>query len=260
MTKMQVIIGGSGTSAGIPVIGCDCEVCTSSDPRDHRTRTGLVMRLETGIQIAIDTSPEFRLQMLRAGIGHIDHVFYTHTHADHCHGFDDLRAFYFRRKQPIHIHVPEACVSDFKERFRYAFEDGGYHGIKPQIELHTIAPDASFEVSGITVDTMMLEHGHVESCAYRVGSFAFATDFKRFRPDQLARWQGSLSVMVASGIRFREHATHSSIPETCQLFQDLGVGRGIISHICHDVFHARDEAQLPQGVQLAFDGMTIDVS
>ena len=260
MSQLQVIIGGSGTSAGVPVIGCDCVVCTSSDPKDQRTRTGIFIKLSDGTHIAIDTSPEFRLQMLRAGVGHLDHVFYTHTHADHCHGFDDLRAFYFRRKKPVHIHLPEACVDEFKERFRYAFEAGGYHGLKPQIELHPFARDASFDVNGTTIETMMLPHGHVESCAYRIGTFAFATDFKCFLPEQVERWKGGLNTMVASGIRFREHATHSSIPETCQLFQDLGVSLGVISHLSHDVLHSRDESGLPTGVKLAFDGMVIDVS
>ncbi len=259
MTSMKVTVMGSGTSTGVPVIGCDCEVCQSTDPRDNRTRTGILVTLPSGDNICIDTSPEFRLQILRAKVKSVKHVLYTHAHADHCHGFDDLRAFFFRTRDPLHLYVPALHADDFTRRFRYAFEDNAYHGIKPQVELHVFDESATLNIGGMNIETMLLEHGSTKSCSYRFGNFAFATDFKQFRPEQIERWAGQLQVLVASGIRFREHATHSSIPETIQLMQSLRVARGIISHLSHEVGHLRDAHRLPSGIELAYDGMIIDV-
>lgn len=254
---MQAILLGTGTSTGIPVIGCACEICQSPHAEDRRTRTSLALRngAET---LLFDTAPELRLQVLAAGIKTVRDVIYTHVHADHCHGFDDLRAFYFTSNQPVTCWIPEEFIDEFRTRFSYAFEDTGYLGSKPQVRLKPL-PRAPFRIGSFEIDPIRLPHGNVSTAAFRIDSFAYATDFKAFDETQIAAWRGKIRTMVASGIHFGEHKTHSTIPETIALFQELGVERGIITHLSHDVGHHRDRGRLPRGVEFGFDGMVIEV-
>ncbi len=256
---MRVTLLGTGTSTGVPVIGCRCAVCTSDSPYNKRTRTSLALNVNDK-NIIFDTSPEFRLQVLRADIRTLRAVIYTHIHADHCHGFDDLRAFYFQGKEAVPCYLGREHEKEFKSRFSYAFEDTGYLGAKPQIDLRMIPQRSPFHIDELEIDFLRLPHGNVVSYAYRVGRFAYATDFKKFAPEQIAQWQGKIDTMVASGIHFGEHATHSTIPETIELFQKLKVREGIITHIAHDVDHVRDEARLPPGIRFGYDGMNFTVN
>lgn len=256
--QVKVTVLGSGTSTGVPVIGCACAVCSSHDPHDKRYRASIMLTLPAGDHVVVDTGPEFRLQMLRAGVKRLSHVLYTHTHADHCHGFDDLRAYYFHQKTPVTCHVPREYEADVRRRFAYAFEDTGYIGTKPQVLL-TPFDEEPFQVLGLTVEPAMLPHGNVRTAAFRIGRFAYATDFKAFPESLVARWRGKVDVMIASGVQFEPHPTHSNIPETLALFEKLQVKQGIISHLNHHVSHARDAAALPPGRAFAHDGMAIDV-
>ncbi len=254
---MKVNILGSGTSTGVPVIGCDCAVCTGYAPKNQRTRASIALE-QDGDVILIDTAPEMRIQVLRAGIKKLKAVFYTHMHADHVHGFDDLRAFYFKSREPLDIYLLPEMIPELRDRFRYAFENTGYNGAIPQVRLHAIS-SSQFRVGNFDVETVRLPHGHVETCGFRFGNFAYATDFKTF-PEQCVRsWQNKIDVMIASGIHFGHHSTHSCIPETIELFRSLGVKRGIISHLAHEVDYDRHNLLLPPGIELAFDGMTIDL-
>lgn len=254
---MRVHILGSGTSSGVPVIGCHCKVCKSSDPKNHRTRASIALS-EGNRTLLIDTSPEMRLQVLRAGIETIDGLLYTHMHSDHTAGFDDLRAFFFKSRKSLDCYLLPEYFDELKARFRYAFEDTGYYGLTPQVTLHAI-PDEPFEFAGFDIETVRLVHGNVSSCGFRFGRFAYVTDFKHFPQSKIREWRGKIDVMVASGIHFGTHSTHSVIPETLQLFDDLGVKRGIISHLAHDVDYVEHAALLPNFAEYAFDGMTIDL-
>ncbi len=256
---MRVIILGSGTSAGVPVLGCDCPVCRSDDQRSKRTRASIYLEVSPQQRLLIDTAPELRLQMLQAGLKRADAVLYTHMHADHTHGFDDLRAFYFHKKAPVPIYLLDRYHSEMKQRFSYAFQDTGYIGTKPQIELHSIPENASFEAAGVSIESFILPHGNVVSAAFRIGRFAYATDFKAFQKSQIEAWRGRIDTMVASGIHFGQHPTHSVIPETIELFEALGVKRGILSHLSHEVDHRRDQDRLPSHISFAYDGMSIDL-
>lgn len=253
---MRVHILGSGTSTGVPVIGCECEVCTSSDARNQRTRASIAIEVQ-GKTFLVDTSPELRLQVLRANIKSIDAVLYTHLHADHAHGFDDLRAFWFKSRATLPLYLFPEYIEELKSRFSYAFEDTGYRGAIPQVDLLPI--ECPFEIAGIKVEPVRLPHGSVETCAFKIGRFLYATDFKRFSEDQEQKLMGHIDVMLASGIHFGEHRTHSVIPETLGLFKRLQVKRGIISHLAHEVEYRRDSALMPPGVELAYDGMVIDL-
>jgi phosphoribosyl 1,2-cyclic phosphate phosphodiesterase len=257
---MKVVILGSGTSTGVPVLGCSCPVCKSHDPKDQRTRASLALLHENGKNIVIDTGPEFRLQLLRAGIGDLDAVLYTHTHADHCHGFDDLRAFSFNpHRKTIDCYLLPEHMADFKERFKYAFETTGYEGAVPMTRLKEIPCD-TFLVSELEIEPVKLPHGHMTTCGFRIGNFAYATDFKGFPEDVIKQWRGKVDFMVASGIHFGQHKTHNVIPETLTLFERLGVKRGWISHLSHKVDYKRDRSRLPAHVDFSYDGMVIDLT
>lgn len=257
---MKVTILGSGTSAGVPVLGCTCKVCQSGSPIDQRTRASIHIELQSGHSILIDTAPELRLQMLRAGLSRADAVLYTHMHADHTQGFDDLRAFYFQTRQSVKTYVPACYVDEMKTRFQYAFVETGYYGTKPQIDLQPFQGDQPFEVCGERVDPVVLPHGNVQSFAFRLGNFAYATDFKYFPEEALELWRGKVEVMVASGIHFGKHPTHSVVPETIELFSKLGVKRGYLSHLSHDVDARQDASRLPEFVQFTHDSMVIDLN
>ena len=256
---MQVKILGSGTSTGVPVIGCQCHVCNSNDSRDSRTRSSIAFRASDDKDwVIVDTGPDLRAQILSAGIQKIAGVLYTHTHSDHSSGFDDLRAFSFDGITQIPCYLFPEYISDMRVRFAYAFQDTGYRGVTPSVELIPIE-STMLNAFGLDVETMRLPHGSVETCGFRVGKFAYVTDFKRFSSDQIRRWKGKIHTMIASGIHFGRHDSHSVIPETIQLFKDLDVKRGIITHISHRVSHQRDSQRLPEFVEFAYDGMEVDV-
>ncbi len=255
---VRVTILGSGTSTGVPVIGCDCAVCTSSHPYHQRSRASIMLTLDQGQHIVIDTGPDFREQMLRHRVQDLTHVFYTHTHADHCHGFDDIRAFYFRTQKPMHCYLSNLHVDEFKVRFNYAFNDLGYMGTKPQVILNAF-DEGPLAVLGHQFETVYLPHGNTQSVAFRLGGFVYATDFKAFPESLINRWTGTIHTLVASGVRYRTLPTHSTLPETVGLMERLKVKRGIVSHINHDVDHEGASENLPPNIHLAYDGMVVEV-
>ena len=249
---------GSGTSTGVPVIGCACAVCTSPDPRDQRLRASLLITVPSGEHLVIDTGPDFRTQMLKAGVRKLEHVLYTHTHADHCHGFDDLRAFYFRDHRSVTCYAATRHALELRQKFAYVFHDTGYIGTKPQVTLSEFDLEP-FRVLGLEIEPAYAVHGNVQSAVFRFGRFAYATDFKLFSPSLIARWRGKIDTMVASGIRYGEHPTHSCIQETTALMAALQVKTGYITHISHEIMHSRDEADLPEGIHLGYDGLRFGV-
>ena len=256
---MKIDVLGSGTSTGVPVLGCSCSVCKSKSIFNMRTRSSIAVTTEEGTCVVIDTAPEFRLQAVKAGINRVDSVLYTHLHADHCAGFDDLRAFSFTNDVPVECYLAKEFIGEFKSRFSYVFNETGYIGAKPKIELKEIT-SSCFTVQGIQVEVLRLPHGHVQSTAFKIGRFLYATDFKAFSPEQIRQLVGKIDLMIASGIHFGEHAAHSTIPETLDLFSRLDIKQGIITHLSHDVDYLRDSAMLPAHVGFAFDGMTLNLS
>lgn len=255
--RATITILGSGTSTGVPVIACRCAVCTSNDPHDQRTRASIMIEVG-GERLVIDTGPDFRQQMLREGVRDLHYVLYTHTHADHCHGFDDLRAFYFRERRPIECYIAERFADEFRRRFAYVFEDTGYSGTRPQINLIPFA-DAPLVVAGLTIEPVALPHGHCMTSGFRLGRFAYTTDFKSLPEEVAERWRGQLDLMVASGIHYGPHKTHANIPEVLDIFEQLKVKRGVITHLSHEVDARKRSADLPPHVVFAHDGLKLEV-
>lgn len=242
---------GSGTSTGVPVVGCGCAVCRSSDPRNRRMRPGL--RLETaGLSVVVDTSPDFREQALRFGIDRVDAVLYTHSHADHVFGLDDLRIFNFRQGGSIPCYGSAETMRRMRQIFTYVFEDGQEGGGKPRLELVPVR--APFELGSQQVVPIPVRHGEMEVFGFRLGSFACVTDVNFISEESFASLAG-VELLVLSALRYRPHPTHFSLAEAIAVAQRIGARQTVLTHIAHDIDHGRLEVPLPSGIELGYDGL-----
>jgi phosphoribosyl 1,2-cyclic phosphate phosphodiesterase len=252
---------GTGTSFGVPKIGCRCAVCTSPDPRDKRTRVGAVVESRHGTRLLIDTPPELRLQLIAAGIDRVDAVAYTHGHADHTHGIDDLRAVTVNREAPLPVYGPAETLEDLREKFRYIFDDAvrPLPGTsKPEGKAHPATSGVPFSVGDMEVLPVGVPHGGVTVFAYRIGPLAYVTDAKSVPPDAIRQLRGA-SVLVINALFRTEHPTHLSIPEAVKVAKEIGAERTYLTHLTHDNFHADLESELPRGITPAFDGLTVRI-
>jgi len=252
---------GTGTSFGVPKIGCRCPVCLSPDPRDKRNRVGAVVEDAHGTRLLIDTPPELRLQLIAAGIDRVDAVAYTHGHADHTHGIDDLRAITVNREAPLPIYGAKETLDELEAKFRYIFDDQirPLPGTsKPEGKAHRVAAGVSFSVGDMEVLPVGVPHGAVTVFAYRIGPIAYVTDAKSLPPDALRLLSGA-KVLVINALFRTEHPTHLSLPEAVSAARQVGAERTYLTHLTHDNFHADLEAELPRGIAPAFDGLVVRV-
>jgi phosphoribosyl 1,2-cyclic phosphate phosphodiesterase len=258
---MKLTFLGTGTSFGVPKIGCHCEVCRSPDPRDKRTRVGAVVESNRGVRLLIDTPPELRLQLVAAGIDRVDAVAFTHAHADHIHGIDDLRAITMNREAPLPIYGPAETLAELRAKFRYIFDDAmrPLPGTsKPEGKAYAVESGTPFSIDDMQVMPVRVPHGNVTVFAYRIGPLAYVTDAKSVPPDAMALLRGA-SVLVINALFRTEHPTHLSIPEAVSVAREIGAERTYLTHLTHDNFHADLEAELPRGVTPAFDGLTVRI-
>jgi len=252
---------GTGTSFGVPQLGCGCAVCRSRDPRDQRTRVGAAVETDGGAVLLIDTPPELRLQLVRAHIDRVDAVLYTHGHADHTHGIDDLRAITARRDVHLPMYGAADTLDDLATKFAYIFDDNirPLPGTtKPQGRAIPIAAGETIRIADVDVTAVPLPHGAVTVFAYRIGPLAYVTDAKSVPDDAVALLRGA-RVLVINALFRRPHPSHLSLPEALHVAADVGAERTYLTHLTHDSFHADLEAELPAGVAPAFDGLTITV-
>jgi len=257
---MRFTFLGTGTSFGVPQIGCDCAVCRSADPRDKRTRSGAI--LEAGdATILIDTPPELRIQLIAAGLSRVDAVIYTHEHADHINGIDDLRTFSVGRRPSHPIYGPAETLDRLRTSFSYIFDDEvrPYEGTsKPTLEMHALEPGRPVTIAGVEVLPLAFDHGHLRVFGYRIGSLAYITDVKSIPQPQRENLRG-LDVLVINALWWRSHPTHLSIPEAVQTAQSLGARRTYLTHLTHETGHAALAQQLPEGILPAYDGLSVEV-
>ena len=256
----QLIFLGTGTSVGVPMIGCGCAVCTSDNPRNRRTRCGLALGLPEG-NLLIDTPPDLREQLLREQIGIVHSVFYTHEHADHIFGLDDLRLMQFYLDGPVPLYCEPPVEARIRKSFDYAFQsrEDLHTGAIPQLEMHTIGLEP-FEVLGTPVIPMRLIHGpRFPVLGFRFGNIAYCTDTNGIPPESREKLQG-LDVLILDCLRRQPHTTHFSLDEALTVAADLAPKRTLLTHICHDLDHDEISAELPPNVELAYDGLRVDLT
>ena len=254
---MRVTFLGSGTSTGVPVVGCRCRVCTSPDPRDQRLRQSV--KIEAGDKyFLIDTSPDLRLQLLRHPIPRLDFVLFTHSHSDHLMGLDDIRPFNFRQREPVHAFANAMTARAIRRAFSYIWDmSTQIGGGKPQLELHEV--DETFTHEGIEITPIPVEHGDWTILGFRLGRFAYITDTNGIPPASMQLLEG-VEILALDGLRpAPRHPTHFVIDEAVACAQRIGARETWLIHLTHEVLHAEIDARLPEGIRLAYDGLVLDV-
>ena len=254
-TNIDVTVLGTGTSKGIPEIGCDCKVCTSEDPHDKRLRSSILVKT-MGLRILIDASPDFRYQAIKNDINNVDALLLTHVHYDHVGGMDDLRPFCLNGDIPVYCR--EDVDRDLRKRIDYCFRDSKYPGV-PGFETHIIT-DRPFVVKGLRVIPVNVHHGNLPIVGYRIGDFAYVTDCKTIPDEEKIKLKG-LKVLILNALRDRDHFAHLTIDECVEIIKDLQPEKAYITHLCHEAgLHRVLSDRLPEGVEPAYDGEVIHVS
>ena len=266
----ELIFLGTGTSAGVPMIGCGCEVCASDDPRDQRTRPSVLVRYSDQTpdqpprQFLIDTSPDMRQQALTQSLNRIDGVLYTHAHADHIFGLDDLRRFNAVMKTAIDIHAEPMVLASLRNMFPYVFapENNINKSFVPTLIAHELKPDAPLELFGATWTPIRLMHGRLPILGFRIdfagNSIAYCTDVSTIPPETYPHLE-DLDVLVIDGLRFRHHPTHLTIDQALEQIERIKPKQAYLTHISHSIKHADVQPTLPEHVFLSYDGLVVDV-
>ncbi|RMG68064.1 MAG: MBL fold metallo-hydrolase [Calditrichaeota bacterium] len=254
--SMYIQVLGSGTSMGVPIIGCRCRVCTSTDPRDHRLRTSVFIRIGQ-LHLLIDTSSDFRQQMLRAGIDRLDAILFTHHHMDHISGMDDVRCLNVIHKMAIPIYASEQTMQNIRRVFAHAFDAGNQVSTVPMLIPHLITEQA-FQIQGVRIQPIPLWHGDLPVFGFRIGNFAYCTDVSRI-PEPSYRLLEGVQILILGALRQRPHPTHFSIDQAVAEARKIGARLTFFTHMTHAISHAETERELPEGIFLAYDGLELQL-
>ena len=251
---MKVTVLGTGTSQGVPVVACDCKVCSSKNPKDKRLRTAILVETSDNT-IVIDAGPDFRQQMLREKVKKVNAVFITHNHKDHTGGLDDVRAFNWILKQPMEVFARESVLKSIKKDFDYAFEEEKYPGV-PQINLNTIE-NKPFTVNGEKILPIDALHAQLPVFGFRIGDFSYLTDASFLTDEELDKMKGSKYIII-NALRKEKHYSHFNVEEAVDLLQYLKPEKGFLTHISHQMgLHEEINKELPPGIELAYDGLKL---
>lgn len=251
---MQITFLGTGTSQGVPIIACPCNVCNSVDPRDKRLRTSVL--IETGGKtFVIDTGPDFRQQMLRENVKQLDAVIFTHEHKDHTAGFDDIRAFNFVNKKKMEVYASASMQEAIRREYAYIFSDFKYPGI-PEINLHLIKNE-KFSIDGVEILPVQVMHYKMPVFGFRIGDFAYITDANFIAEEEREKLKNS-KVLVLNALRREPHISHFTLEQAIQVVEELKPEKAYFTHISHQLgFHADVQKELPKNIELAYDGLKI---
>lgn len=251
---LKITVLGSGTSVGVPTIGCHCDVCTSTDPRDNRLRPSILISYD-GRNVLVDTTPDFRTQALRARIEHLHAVVYTHAHADHLMGLDDVRPFNFRQRGQIPIFAAPDTMASIRRCFPYIFDGVKKDTNIPQIDARLL-DGSPFDLFGLEFQPIPILHGNQMIYGFRFGAAAYLTDHSEI-PDSSMDLLRGLDVIFLDALRYKPHPTHSTVDRSVKTVEQLGVRRAFFTHLCHDLRHERAESLLPPHIRLAYDGLEV---
>jgi phosphoribosyl 1,2-cyclic phosphate phosphodiesterase len=257
--KRRLTFLGTGTSSGVPMIGCDCSVCTSSDPRNQRTRPSVLFSFPAG-NLLIDTTPEMRIQLLREKVRMVNAIAFTHSHADHLFGLDDARQFPRWTGGPVPVYCEQATEDTIRRVFSYAFRPGTEQwppGFVPKLQFVHVAPGVEVEILGQRIMPIRLEHGKSPVLGFRVGGLAYCTDVNRI-PDESWPLLEGLDVLVLDALRYEAHTTHFSLSEALEVVDAVKPTRTFLTHLSHSFDHGVTQSQLPPNVALAHDGLQLE--
>ncbi len=253
---MEVTFLGTGTSGGVPLIGCECEVCTSADSKDKRLRTSILIK-SNGLNIAVDCGPDFRQQMLRENISRLDAILMTHSHKDHTGGLDDIRAFNFRQSKPMDIYCTTETEQGIREQYSYAFTETDYPYL-PKINFHTIS-NSDFRISSIQIKPITVMHGGMPVLGFRLGDFTYITDAKTISKQERDKIRGS-KILVLNALRDTEHYSHLTIQQAIEIVEDVKPELTYFTHMSHQYgLHAKRDKILPPYIRTAYDGLKFEI-
>jgi phosphoribosyl 1,2-cyclic phosphate phosphodiesterase len=253
---MQLTILGAGSSAGTPALGCTCATCVSTDPRNKRTRCSSIVTLDDGRVILIDTSPDLRQQALRENLLRVDAVLYTHTHADHLHGIDDLRAFCQINRCQIPLYSYPEAISHIQDKFGYTLREPSHYWDLPVLAAHIV--EAPFSVAGVQVTPIPVMHGKIRIYAYRIGNLVYMTDVSAIPESSFHLLQG-VEVLLIDCLRETPHPTHVSVSESLALIARIGAKRNVLIHMTHELEYHALQARLPANVTVGYDGLRLSL-
>jgi phosphoribosyl 1,2-cyclic phosphate phosphodiesterase len=256
--RMQVVFLGTATSYGVPQVGCPCETCTSTDPKNVRTRASIYVVTDEGVRLWIDTGPELRLQALREGVSRVDAVLFTHYHADHTAGIDDVKAFNASLGGILPCYGNAETEASLRLRFPWAFEGTPWVGLIPHISYQVVDAEP-FYVGQACVQPIPMRHGRIRATGYRIGSFAYLTDTSGI-PEQSRKLLRDLDTMVIDALRWEPHPTHLSVPEVLELVEELRPRQTYLTHVSHKLEHQATNARLPDGVRMSYDGLRLEIA
>jgi len=251
---MRLTFLGTGTSTGVPTLACHCSVCTSRDPHDQRTRPSLLVQFD-GRVLVIDTTPDFRTQALREKLDRLDAVLFTHSHADHILGLDDVRSFYFRQQIPIPIYADAYCMSEIHRTFKYIFDADYPYGGVARLDPRLI--EGPFEVDGLKVLPVPVLHGNLPILGFRIDGVAYLTDVSEIPESSYPLLEG-LEVLILDALRPKPHPAHFSLNEALEVIAWIKPKRAYLTHMTHEIDHESVSRQLPPNVELAYDGLRIE--